>query len=264
MGDSVPSQVSILPITQATTATFADLYFRLTFLFFIQSGSKRVLSPTQGELTGKEGDLLIFAPGSMVTMENRPVLDDSYRAVGVSFTDDLVKAVFAEEKSPKPENMIQIVPARPCRPMDILPVVQETLTNIDLPDPIRHHRLMEPLVWLKHHGYTLTTPDDELPLSKVRRLIESDLTHPWRASEVASHLAMSEPTMRRWLSRTGQGFANILMHTRLERGLSQLQTTDVPISEIALDCGFKTPSHFSDVFKKRFGIQPRAIRTTGN
>ena len=80
------------------------------------------------------------------------------------------------------------------------------------------------------------------------------------ANEVAEHFAMSEATMRRWLSKTGQGFAKILLHTRLERGLSLLQTTDDQISEIALDCGFKTPSHFSDAFRKRFGIKPKDIR----
>ena len=75
-----------------------------------------------------------------------------------------------------------------------------------------------------------------------------------------AHFAMSEATMRRWLSKSGQGFAKTLLNTRLEHGLSLLQTTDDRISEIALDCGFKTPSHFSDAFRKRFGIKPKDIR----
>ena len=68
------SKVSIFPITQATTATFTELYFRLTFFFFIQRGSKYVLCPTQGEVIGEEGDLMIFPPGSMVTVAERPRL----------------------------------------------------------------------------------------------------------------------------------------------------------------------------------------------
>lgn len=68
------SKVSIFPITQATTATFTELYFRLTFFFFIQRGSKYVLCPTQGEVLGEEGDLMIFPPGSMVTVAERPSL----------------------------------------------------------------------------------------------------------------------------------------------------------------------------------------------
>ncbi|MEH6739224.1 MAG: AraC family transcriptional regulator [Sulfitobacter sp.] len=254
-------KVSILPISQATTATFTDLYFRLTFFFFIQTGSKRVLSPTQGELIGQAGDLMIFPPGSMVTMENRPVLDDSYRAVGVSFSDDLIDAVFADHQLHTVPKGIQIVRAEPDHPSNLLDLITATLADDALPPSIQQHRLLEPLIWLRDKGYQLPTHSEERPLSRLRRLIETDLSHPWRISEVASHFAMSEATLRRLLVKSGQGFAKTLLNTRLEHGLSMLQTTNVPVSQIALDCGFKTPSHFSDAFRKRFEIRPKDIRT---
>jgi len=203
------SEVSILPITQATTATFADLYFRPTFLFFVQAGSKRVLSPPQDELIGEEGDLLIFPAGSMVTMENRPVMDRDYRAVGVSFSDDLIDTVFADQRPSASAGGIQIVRARPSRPVQIVPMIQDTVENRSLPEPIRRHRLLEPLVWLRHHGYQLGSQAEESPPNKVRGLIETDFTRSWRASDVADHLAMSEATSRRRLSTAGQGFAKI-------------------------------------------------------
>jgi AraC-like DNA-binding protein len=257
-------QVSIFPITQATTATFVDLYFRLTFLFFVQRGQKHVETSTQGELLGREGDLMIFPPGAMVTMVNRPVLDEAYRAIGVCFSHDLIDAVFADAPKPKRATDVQIVRAHPYEPNAILSLIQENLADDRLPVPVRQHRLIEPLIWLRDIGVVLPTPMEDQPISKVRRLIETDLSHPWAAEDVAAHFAMSEATMRRWLSKTGQGFAKILLHTRLERGLSLLQTTDSQISEIALDCGFKTPSHFSDAFRKRFGIKPKDIRSAAN
>ena len=253
-------QVSIFPITQATTATFADLYFRLTFFFFIQRGEKYVKTPMQGEMIGREGDLMIFPPGAMVTMVNRPVLDDAYRALGVCFSHDLIDAVFADAPKAKNATDVQIVRSDRHNPNAILSLIQDNLANESLPEPIRQHRLIEPLIWLREQGIILPTTTEDQPISKVRRLVETDLSHPWMADEVAKRFAMSEATMRRWLSKTGQGFAKILLHTRLERGLSLLQTTDDQISEIALDCGFKTPSHFSDAFRKRFGIKPKDIR----
>jgi AraC-like DNA-binding protein len=253
-------QVSVFPITQATTATFADLYFRLTFFFFIQRGEKHVETPAQGEMLGREGDLMIFPPGAMVTMVNRPVLDDAYRALGVCFSHDLIDSVFVETPMPRNAADVQVVRSDTQNPNAILSLIQENLANDDLPDVIRQHRLVEPLIWLRDQGVILPSTLEEQPISKVRRLIETDLSHPWMADEVAGHFAMSEATMRRWLAKTGQGFAKILLHTRLEHGLSLLQTTDDPISEIALDCGFKTPSHFSDAFRKRFRIKPKDIR----
>jgi len=252
--------VVIYPISQATSATFADLYFRRTFLFFIQNGSKHVETQTRGTVVGETGDLMIFPPGSQVTLENRPVLGQDYRALGVCFTHNMIDTVFGDVPASPHSRGIQIVRSAQHAPAGLLDLIQTTVEDQTLPQPIRHHRLMEPLIWLRAQGISLAAHVQDDPVSQVRHLIETDLTHTWKAQDIAAHFAMSEATMRRWLARTGQGFARILLHTRLEHGLTQLQTTTTPISEIALNCGFKTPSHFSDAFRKRFGIAPKAIR----
>lgn len=257
-------KVSIFAISQATTATFADLYFRLTFFFFIQRGSKLVETPGQGGILGEEGDLMIFPPGSMVTMINRPVLGEDYRALGVSFTHDMIDAVFGGLPTPPAAKGVQVVRSGSHHPAGILALIQASMSDVTLPESIRQHRLLEPLIWLREQGIHLPANAEDQPISKVRSLIESDLSYPWTAGEAADHLAMSQATMRRRLSEAGQGFAKVLLHTRLERGLSLLQTTDARISEIALDCGFKTPSHFSDAFRKRFGIKPKDIRSAAS
>ncbi|MGX9354723.1 helix-turn-helix transcriptional regulator [Roseobacteraceae bacterium S113] len=254
-------KVTIYPISQATRATFTELYFRLTFFFFIQSGAKYVHIPSQGEMLGEEGDLMIFPPGASVTMENRPVMEGNYRALGLCYTNAHIAQVFGEDAGVRhgPPD-IQVLRAKTHRPADILALIEDTLADNTLPSAIREHRLLEPLLWLRAQGFHLTTGAQDDPISQVRRLIESDLARTWTAVDVANHLAMSEATMRRRLAGAGQGFAKILLHTRLEHGLSLLQTTPARISEIALECGFKTPSHFSDAFRKRFGIKPKDIR----
>jgi AraC-like DNA-binding protein len=35
------------------------------------------------------------------------------------------------------------------------------------------------------------------------------------------------------------------------------------LAEIALSCGFETPSHFYRVFKRRYGMTPHALRASG-
>lgn len=259
MSEETADQVAIHAITQATTATFTDLYLRLAFLFFIESGSKRVATPTQERL-GEEGDLLVFPAGGMVTMENRPVFSISYRAVGISFPDAVVRQVFGNAPAKSGPAEVQILRAEPDHPMVLPPIIRDTLERAASPDAVRRHRLLEPLIWLRDKGVRIAAAEQEAPLSRLRRLIETDLTHDWRAADVARELSMSEATMRRWLGASGQSFSKILSHTRLEHGLSLLQTTRASISEIALECGFKTPSHFSDAFRKRFGIAPKQIR----
>ena len=251
-------EISLLPISQATTATFTDLYFQYTSIFFILVGSKRVLCPINGELIGEAQDVLICPPGSSVTLENRPVCDQDYQAMGICFPQSMINTVFTQ-KPHKPIG-IQIIQNHPEQSQQILNSIQNTLEDPSLPIPIKQHRLLEPLIWLKYHSIQLSPDEDEKPLTKVRELIQTNLSHSWRSNEVAAHLAISEATMRRWLAKSGQGFSKILQNTRLEHGLSLLQSTQTPISEIALNCGFKTPSHFSDSFRKRFGIKPSEIR----
>ena len=251
--------VSVFPIVQATSSVFPDLYFRQTFLFFIESGSKRVVDAEKSELIAEAGDLLLFPPESMVTMENRPVMENNYRALGIAYSNDSVLSVFPESSTSSTSD-IQIIRSEKYHPELLVPLIQETMHDENLPEALRNHRLMEPLIWLKHQGFQAPAMREESLLGRVRKLIETDLSHSWSSKEVAASLAMSEATMRRHLAKENQGFSKILLNTRLEYGLALLQTTKSNVSEIAYDCGFKTPSHFADLFKKRFGLQPRSIR----
>lgn len=253
--------VAIFSITQATRATFPNIYFGQAVLIFIQEGMKRVLCPHRGEVVGAAGDVMVFPPGAMVTLENRPMMNGSYRADAVCFPQAMVDAVFGEQRASSTGAGVQLVKVGEERPLAVCDLVRQTLARDDLPAPILQQRLMEPLIWLRHCGVQLPSGAPDLPFGRVRRLIESDLARPWRAADVAAGLAMSEATLRRWLARSGHSFSHILQNSRLERGLTLLQTTDLSILQIALECGFKTPSHFSDSFRKRFGIQPKAIRT---
>jgi AraC-like DNA-binding protein len=47
---------------------------------------------------------------------------------------------------------------------------------------------------------------------------------------------------------------------RLEHGRLLLQTTEQPVTDIALACGFESASHFIRIFRKAFGATPQTIR----
>lgn len=261
--DADSKAITLFTITQATSATFADLYLPQTFLCFVRSGRKRILCPVQGDLIAEEGDLIVFPPEAFVTLENRPRPNEAYKAEGIYFSHELISKVFPDGPGDTDAGGIRILRARKQEGCRIFGDLREALDTEDLPEAILAHRVLEPLIWLRHLGLNLLPPTSTHPVSQVRRLLETDLCHPWRVSEVAQHFGMSEATMRRWLAGTGHGFAKILRNARLERGLGLLQTTDLPVSSIALDCGFGTPSHFSESFRKRFGVMPKQIRSAG-
>ena len=55
-----------------------------------------------------------------------------------------------------------------------------------------------------------------------------------------------------------------LLQARLGRAKKLLAAGDKSITEIALDCGFSSTSHFSSCFRRRFKISPRQFRNDLN
>lgn len=68
------------------------------------------------------------------------------------------------------------------------------------------------------------------------------------------------------LFRLNIGFSahNYLMLRRLSLAKQFLEETDLPVSEIADDCGFEDPNYFARCFRKHAGCAPSAFRNRGH
>lgn len=82
----------------------------------------------------------------------------------------------------------------------------------------------------------------------------------WRIGTLAARLAMSEPTLRRRLAEAGTSATEIIADVHLTAALTLLQTSSVPITQIASEVGYLSPSWFAARFRARFGISPAQIR----
>ncbi len=81
-------------------------------------------------------------------------------------------------------------------------------------------------------------------------------------ASICSLLAMSESTLRRKLSSEGTSIQEVKDKAKLSTALSLLQTTDIPINQVAEKCGYQSQSRFTDRFKKHFNITPSELRKT--
>jgi AraC-like DNA-binding protein len=82
-------------------------------------------------------------------------------------------------------------------------------------------------------------------------------------SAVASFLGLSRRYIHMLFAAAGTTFSNELYSFRLQRAERLLQDRrfdGVGIAEIAWNCGFSEPSHFSRRFRKCFGVPPTAYR----
>jgi len=254
--------VQAFRITQSTTQTFRDLYMHKTLLVLIVAGSKQLHPKTERSLIAQAGQLLVFPSGTFITLENRALSGSDYQADCICYPDDMVTEVFSQQRaSIKIPSAIHIQHC-PTGFASIVKGLGQIVSDSELPDEIKHHHLLEPLVWLKSMGVELFTVPAKPLDCQLRDFVASDVSKKWRSNEVASELGFSEATLRRKLKGLKTSFSTIVMDVRLEHGLTKLQSTQQPISQIALDCGFSTPSHFTDAFKSRFDIPPRVLRAS--
>ena len=103
-----------------------------------------------------------------------------------------------------------------------------------------------------------TSPD----LTRLCERILSDLSRRRPCGDEASHMKTSARTLyRRFLKETGITLARWKQQARLLESIRRLAAGD-PVTTVALDLGYESPSAFSTMFRRSLGIAPRAFMGT--
>jgi AraC-like DNA-binding protein len=141
---------------------------------------------------------------------------------------------------------------------------QRAIVKSEIPEQVAKLRVLALLEWFKSMGYGLPLPKPSSTSERVRDLIMSQPDKHWDAESVAVHLCMSTPTLRRRLQDHSETFTGILLDVRMSHALWLLQTTSLPVTEVALASGYESHSYFSSRFRERFGFTPTAVRKPAN
>ncbi|AJP58012.1 AraC family transcriptional regulator [Pandoraea vervacti] len=91
------------------------------------------------------------------------------------------------------------------------------------------------------------------------RLAEPDLS----LSAIASDEHVSDRYLRKLFEDAGQSFSSYLRNSRLQRCHADLQNPayeQLSVADICYRWGFNDPSYFSQAFRERFGVSPKASR----
>ncbi|WP_293573561.1 helix-turn-helix domain-containing protein [Phaeobacter sp.] len=101
---------------------------------------------------------------------------------------------------------------------------------------------------------------------KVQKAIElmlNNLEEPLPVNEIAASIGVSVRQVERMFMRhIGTSPLRFYRKQRLELGRSLVEDTNMPVTEIALACGFKSLSSFIKLFRKNFGATPVMFRAT--
>ena len=99
-------------------------------------------------------------------------------------------------------------------------------------------------------------------LRRVTEYIERHLDTDLTLAELAAVVCMSPYHFARLFKcSTGVPPHRFVVRQRIARASAFLVTPELSIAEISRMVGFRTPSHFTTVFRRVTGITPRACRT---
>jgi len=94
-------------------------------------------------------------------------------------------------------------------------------------------------------------------LSLVIQLMEANIEEPISPSILAKDVGMStrqlERLFRRYLNRSPKRY---YMELRLQKARNLLMQTDMSVINVALACGFASPSHFSKCYRAHYDTTP--------
>ncbi|MFQ6552223.1 GlxA family transcriptional regulator [Aestuariibius insulae] len=94
-------------------------------------------------------------------------------------------------------------------------------------------------------------------LSRVIQMMEANIEEPISPSILARDVGMStrqlERLFRRYLNRSPKRY---YMDLRLQKARNLLMQTDMSVINVALACGFASPSHFSKCYRAHYEITP--------
>ncbi len=115
---------------------------------------------------------------------------------------------------------------------------------------------------LENMGIEVVSGDDKF-LQKLSEVIENHISDPdLNINNFCDKIGMSKSNLYRKIKAvTNLSASEYVKSVRLNMAAKMIIETDMQISDIALQVGFKSLIHFSTIFKKAYGVPPSKYRT---
>jgi AraC family transcriptional regulator len=213
------------------------------------------------------GDVSITPPGKHHTAH----WEDEFEHLSVLMDQDFIERATVDFEKNRNARIV-----RSCRPQDTLirSIALALVGELESEMPngrIYAESLVNTLAvhLLRHYSTDSLVPDLQfggLPSHKLRRVadfIEANLEHNLTLAEIAQEAELSlYHFARAFKQTTGMTPIQFLMQQRIERAKQLLARSEMPLSEIALNVGFKNQSHFTTLFRKFTEMTPKAWRNS--
>lgn len=206
-----------------------------------------------------EGDLVIIPPGILHSTDTDDCLYNE--RLLISFGNNFFfKSISPQLKELMSETIIHI-------PKENRPLIENMFYQIEAEYNSKRENkdiflklyITELLMYL--HRYRILNARDELNtdkvIRKVKQYINLNFENEILLSDLSKNFGLTESYLsKRFKSVVGTGINEYINYVRIEHAEKLLKTEKLPITEIAIRCGFNNSSYFASVFKKLKGVTP--------
>lgn len=104
-------------------------------------------------------------------------------------------------------------------------------------------------------------PLEEAFMKQVRGIMEDNLANEdFGILQLCRELTMSRAQLyRKFKALTNQTVSKYIRSVRLDKAKELLSSTNLTVSEVAFEVGYKSVSHFSTHYTQEFGINPSKV-----
>lgn len=149
-----------------------------------------------------------------------------------------------------------------CAVLNVTPLMREIVIRlVEGPASPRQRRLlaallMEEMTAVHHVPLHLPEPESDA-LRRIGEALRADPADRRVLEDWARETGMSRRTLaRRFLAETGMGFSAWRRQLRFLRAVERLGE-GAPVTEVAFDAGYDSPSAFISAFRRTLGVTPR-------
>lgn len=241
-------------------------------LYYILNGQGEIFSPTE-KVTIAPKESVLMKCGSYIGCFVGASPTNPHESIGFHFHPDVVQKLVEGGKLTFPKSRMksesQTVHFTGSPELEMY--IQGMLFYLDNPSLVTEElielKVQELLLILIKEGDSHPLVTDLLSRLYKReefefnRVIESNLYNNLSVPELAILTNRSESTFKRDFKKYyGDSPARYFRHKRLEKAAHLLQSTELPINEVAWDCGFESAAHFSKAFHDSYSLWPRDYR----
>jgi len=250
---------------------FADLWSHQNYLVYVIEGRK-IWHTAQGSYDLRPGNCVFVRKGACIVEQ---FLDTQFCLIIFFLPDDFICEVLKSRQTPISLSGDKYDPVIPIDKTDAIQTFfQSMVPHFDAdnrPDPS--------LLELKFKELILTVagnPNNKELLTyfssllqgpqnvSLQRIMEDNFCYNLKLEEFARLSARSLSAFKRdFTKQFNQSPGQWLLEKRLDHALHLLSNMNRSVADAAFESGFESPSHFSRVFRQRFGAPPTSLKQQG-